>query len=336
MSVLSDILDASGTDVHHGSTKGEVTVCCPFPGCNDARFRLGINTISGAAHCFNCGFKAKGVIYLARQLCKVYGLSFRDSSSRVRKEAKQIEQKKVVDVQEDSRIGLPSAYETFRSPDVIGKQALAWLRRRQVSLLQIVRHQIGYAAAGEMAWRVLFPVIGNDREIHGCVGRDFSGKQTIKYLNTPGIKMLWNAQRLANTAIVVEGVMDALRVETALLQMRDAVAVARLGSAITSTQLDQLKEYPKVIVIPDCDRAGVHGAIELCTRCDSRGIDTHVYVPPAMSDIDPGMMSESEIIDCIKDSIRWSKTAEFKLRAAAMRTVGDDWEKPLAGERVAI
>jgi DNA primase len=264
-------------------------------------------------------------MYTARRLCEIFGLKF--SSRQFVEERKKQRNKRAVIEKEPEVVGpgLPREYESFNDTvDPIGTKARAYLKQRGVSTLQISRHKIGYAAAGEMAWRVLFPLIDEEGVIHGCAGRDFSGQQTPKYLNTPGVKLLWNAHRPATTAVVVEGVMDGIRVEKALLQAHDMLAVARLGSVITSVQLDQLKRYDKVIVLPDWDRAGVHGATELCGRCDARGIQTSVVVPFAMTGQDPGDMSEEAIMDSLRGAVRWSVSTEKRLRLAATRDRSSD------------
>ena len=143
------------------------------------------------------------------------------------------------------------------------RKARKYLRERQVSTLQIVRHKIGYAASGAYGWRIIFPVLMENGKVCGYTGRDFTTHQKPKYLNSTGYKGLWNAQRRARTAVVVEGIMDALRVEKALLRARDAVAVARLGSIITPLQMDQLKQFEQVIIFPDQDKPGVEGAVKL-------------------------------------------------------------------------
>jgi Toprim domain-containing protein len=313
--ILKEILEQAGVEVHKRENN-EVNICCPF--CGEQRFRLGINLANGSAHCFNgsCEFKARGVMYTARQLCRVYGVKFNGLLRDYRKEV-QPKKKVVADVQP---VGLPEEYEAF-TPDMdeVGQEAKRYLKSRGVSLLQIVKHKIGYAITGDMAWRVLFPVEGEDSRVYGCVGRAIRDDMRPKYLNTSGMKMLWNAQRRYHTAVVVEGIMDALRVETALLRSGDAVAVARLGSVITPVQMDQLKLFEEVVVLPDWDRVGVTGAIELCSRCDSRGIKVSVCIPACMSGIDPGSMSDDNIFECLTGAVKWGKGTEWRLRESALR-----------------
>ncbi len=164
--------------------------------------------------------------------------------------------------------GLPEGYESFRvksGDDQIERKAKQYLYTRGVTRELIVEHKIGYAAVGTYAWRVLFPVIWQN-EIFGVVGRDFSGKtpgtgQSPKYLNSPGIKLLWGAHRKAKVAIVCEGILDAIRVEQAVGKSQPAIAVARLGSTITPNQLEQLSQYERVCIFPDGDLAGIKGAL---------------------------------------------------------------------------
>jgi DNA primase len=317
--IILDILEASGTNIRYShSDKNEVTICCPF--CQDTRFRLGINLRNGKGHCFNdCGFKSRDIMYTARMLCEAFGIKF-SARQFVQEQQERRQHRLAIKEPEALGPGLPLEYETFNDIcDNIGRKARAYLKNRGVSALQIAYHKIGFAAAGEMAWRILFPIVDEDGIVHGCAGRDFSGQQTPKYLNTPGVKLLWNAHRPATAAVVVEGVMDAIRVERVLLQTKGTVAVARLGSIITTLQMNQLKHYDRVTVFPDCDRAGVHGAIELCRRCDARGISVSVVIPRSMTGRDPGDMEEDEILESLGSAVCWSVPTEQRLRLAATR-----------------
>lgn len=317
--VITDILDTAGVDYKVAlSNKDEITLCCPFCAerdeAADNRYRLGINVRKGAGSCFNCKWKGKTVKYIAKELGRVFGVR---ASLRIRKASKTetVTTPEIIDL----GTGLPGEYEPLTGElDSVGKEARKYLKNRGVSLLQIVTHKIGFAAVGTMAWRVLFPVQSNGL-YYGCVGRAFWPDMQPKYLNTPGLKLLWNAHKPSGKAIVVEGVLDALRVETALLQVRNATAVARLGSAITVNQLMQLKEFDSVVVLPDWDKAGVDGAAELCSRCASRGMNVSVSIPQRMSGIDPGDMLPEQIMEYIGEAVPWNDTAGFKLRAAAQK-----------------
>jgi DNA primase len=321
--IISDIFDAAGVDVKPSSSENyEVTICCPFCVENglsaDDGYHMGVNIKRGLGHCFRCDWKGRGVIYLARQLCRVYGVPFRIRARSVKEEKE--EERPTPARPEPKLAGLPREYEAFQGElDIVGKRVRDYLRSRGVSLLQLVRHKIGYAGAGSMSWRALFPVIDADGRVHGCVGRAIRSDMSPKYLNTPGMKILWNAQNGNGVAVVVEGIMDALRVEGALLRTRNMTAVARLGSAVTASELDQLKEFDAAYVIPDWDRTGVRGAMELCERASDRGIRCFVSIPEVMDGSDPGDKDEEQILDLIRGVELWSSAAEHRLRASMSR-----------------
>lgn len=315
------VLEQAGVDMRDGPTRSEIRVCCPF--CvergekqADTRFRLGINIESGIAHDYNCHWSSRaGVLGIARLLASAYRIRFvfgKRYSTKVRKQVK-----------ETPRAGkrLPKEYESFADGhgDTVAKRAKAYLESRGISTLQTIKHKIGFAAAGPLAWRVLFPVVDESGAIAGCVGRDFSGMQRVKYLNTKGIKLLWNAHTQGSVAVVVEGVIDALRVETALMQMRGYVALAQLGSAVTPQQLHQLQKYSKLIVFPDRDRAGVRGALGVCAAFAAHGLSTSVVVPSEMDGKDPGDMTEEEIADVIAGAVPWTDTTARRLRLSMIR-----------------
>jgi len=324
--LINEILESAGvTTKPSSSSDNEVTLCCPF--CTergfpvDTSYHLGINIKTALGHCFRCDWKGRGVVYIARQLSRIYKVPFQIRHARQEDVVDAVESKK--EKHEVVLAGLPAEYESLTSNvDFVGRKVRDYLKSRGVSLLQIVRHRIGFAGAGSMSWRAIFPVIDSDNNIHGCVGRAVVEDVKPKYLNTPGMKILWNAGKARGVAVVVEGIMDALRVETALLQVRNMRAVARLGSAVTSAELDQLKEFDSIIVLPDWDRTGVRGATELCERATTRGIRVSVSVPEVMDGRDPGDMEEDQLVELIGDAVPWNKAAEQRMRMSKTR-VGD-------------
>jgi hypothetical protein len=317
--ILEDLLVRAGLEYKTGSSRLEVVVCCPF--CIkrgypvDTKYHLGLNLETGKAHCFRCHWKSGTVRMTIREICNRFGMTPVYSVTDAAKPKKMYVDKTEV-------LGLPPEYERFRDDrDTVEKQARLYLKKRGIDILQVVRHKIGYAAVGPMAWRILFPVFGRDKEVHGCVGRAFVPSMEPKYLNTPGIKMLWGADRDATTAVIVEGVVDALTVERALLQMGRTIAVARLGSTITDVQLNQLKEYDRLVILPDHDKAGIIGALALVERCMVAGMKPLISIPDQLDDRDPGDMSDEEILENIRLAVPWSKVTEWKMRIVAAQRV---------------
>ncbi len=321
--MISDLLSRGGLDVRKAHSRpNEIWVNCPF--CvergesPDTRFRLSLNIQSGKGNCFNCGWRSHGMRRTVVELSRV--LRVRISPPRPERLRQEAENGQETGVTEPVPTGLPEGYERFHdADDPVERLARDYLKSRGISILQIVRHQIGYAAVGKMAYRILFPVIGSDKKIYGCVGRTFDKHGKPKYLNTPGIKLLWNAHRTAAEVVVVEGVTDALKVEQALLTVRNSIAVARLGSTITNLQLAQLKQFEKITILPDHDRPGVQGASKLADVCIGMHMRVSVAVPERMDGCDPGSMSVEDILNELGNARPWTTGLKARLRESANR-----------------
>jgi len=272
----------------------------------------------GATH--NCDWKSRTVVYTARALCEAFGIDF---SWRLRLSATEADVEVSREAPEPVELlptGLPPEYEQFRDgSDDIEFAARRYLKLRHITQQEIEEYQIGYAAVGDMAWRIIFPVFGEDGEIYGCAGRDFSGLSKLKYRNSEGLKLLFNAQHKAKRAVVVEGPVDTLAVGRVLArEFPGTVAVGALGSAITEQQLAQLAKYDSVIQFPDFDVPGIKGAVSRAEACDNVGIETYIIEPTAMDGSDPGDMKHDQIAQCIRSARPWSKAQKMRMRLRAL------------------
>lgn len=322
MSYLTDLLDNAGVEYHSTSEDDEVTIQCPY--CEGStvqgRFTFGLNVSNGKAHCYRCGWKSAGILDTAKKLADSFGVGL----SRVKHRQSQTTgdvPEKVPDKKAEA-VGFPEEYEALLGArDIVARRARKYLESRGVTTLQIVSHKIGFAAWGKLSWRVLFPVIGEDDKVYGCVGRALTPKQDPKYLNTSGIKLMWNAYRRGKIAVVTEGIMDALSVERAINNTPEMVSVARLGSTITKLQLEQLQSFEEVLILPDWDKPGCMGAIDLGNHCLEAGLSVKVSIPHVMDGRDPGAMVSQQILEVIQCARRYNSTAARLLKLACTREV---------------
>ena len=314
--MLQDILDAAGADYKSSrSRKGEVTLNCPF--CEeygekaDDRFRLGINIEEGMGHCFNCGWSSRSYSRTLRELCRIYGIKRRVGVELLKARQTTIEKKEPKAVP----TGLPDGYERFTGSETDAETAVYnYLKSRKITDAQIRRHRIGYAEAGDFAWRAIFPVRAEDGKYYGAVARAVLREQKPKYLNTSGIKIMWNAIKKTRTAVVTEGIIDALSVERATRSMPEVTSIARLGSVITRTQLEQLRKYDHVIILPDADEPGMSGMSELATMVLEAGMRALVSLPQVLDGQDPGSMSPQQVIEAIQRAQPWSRAVQWRTR----------------------
>lgn len=325
--ILEDLLIQSGADYTQKPGKpDEIVMACPFcVGNHDVqglRRIFGMNVSTGYAHCHRCDWGSKSIVYTARELCRVWNIDFswrlRLSASQQDAEVFHKEERKEP---EPVPMGLPPEYEQFRDlKDEIELQAFRYLRGRGITRKEIDAYKIGYAAVGDFAWRVIFPVIGDDDVVYGCSGRDFSGQSKLKYRNTEGIKILFNAQKPAKCAVVVEGAIDALSVCRVLEdRFEDAIAVGALGWAITHQQIAQLAKFDTVIHFPDFDVPGVKGAMARAEACTAAGLSTFIVTPEGMSGHDPGDMDAESIAGYLERAVPWTDAEKFRMRLSMLK-----------------
>ena len=323
--IIEDILLQAGVDYDpvRGSDE-DVLMPCPFcVGDSDLsgdRKVCGVNLYNGKAHCFRCDWKSGSVVFTARSLCEAYGINFswRLRLSAAAQAERVISEKPSKPYVPPIPCGMPDGYEAFTfSDDSIERKALRYLKKRDIGRDAIERYQIGYAAAGEFAWRIIFPIVADDGKVYGCTGRDFSGTSKAKYLNKLGNeRMLWGAQYEADTAVLVEGITDGIRANSRLTAMPSTIAVAVLGSGLTALQLAQLSKYKRVIHFPDWDMPGVRSTMSRAVITAEAGIDTYVAVPNEMSGLDPDTLSEDVFLHGVRTAKPWGLAAKMRMRLA--------------------
>jgi len=285
-------------------------MCCIF--CQqrghgaDTKFRLGINIDSGKAHCFHCHWKTRDI----------YALLEATTGNKVRKPDNYEKGDAVTPKPE-----LPDDFQLFfgiSSPGgVLRDRALKYLYGRGLSRDQIEYHRVGYCTTGRHAYRVVFPVY-KAGELVTFIARDFTGKQSIKFLNQRGEKPLWATKDISRTSpdctvVLYEGIFKALAGERANPMLANPMAdamihAATLGSQTTTLQLGQL-DVQEVVLFPDPDKPGRRGYLKVGTMLLERQCArVTVAWPPPTAEADE--MSAEDIRSLIENrksfyEVRW-------------------------------
>ncbi len=288
----------------HSSDPDEIRVNCMF--CRqlghspDTRFRLGINIKTGQAHCFQCHWKTRDI----------YKLLEKQSGQRVRQPDSVYEKKQIQDKEPE----LPEGFELFFSfksqRGYLWDRALRYLHSRGLTDNQVEYHQVGFTAIGRYAYRVIFPIY-HKKKLVTFIARDFTGQQTVKFLNRKGVKPLWATEDMGDikkldgctvTVILYEGIFKALAGEcsTPYLTQGTVVHAATLGSQITDLQLTQLNPVmvDEVILFPDPDRPGMSGFLKVGHALAARHYERLTVVSP-LPRLECDEMETEEIETCI-------------------------------------
>lgn len=249
----------------------EIRICClfcPEQGQSvDTRFRLWINTGSGAGICYNCRWKSRHAI--AYVLRRIKAPDVVEGSSGQTVTAK------------EEPVKLPDGFQLLRNADRdddLEREALQYLLHRGVTREQVASKRIGITFAGRYAYRIVFP-LHVVTDLVGFTARVYIGDREPKYLHSSGPKYLYNFDPTQTTAVLSEGVFKALRLEHAVAGL-PVTSAALLGHSVTPTQLDQLSNSAvrEIILYPDPDSVGCAGMASVIDELRDRNSDWKIRI----------------------------------------------------------
>lgn len=222
-----------------------IRVSCPFcadDGHIDRKHSLGVSAATGRFECFRCGARGRLREPPNPELAHEYAEDQRKPQERV-----------IVDPPEEY---VPLASRSARA-SISLRPAIDYLQSRGVgSVSRWRKYQIGAAADGYLAGRVIVPLLTHDTdEWIGWVARlwrdkpraNAVGAASLKYINMKGMPrgtMFWNHRALLlptdDPVMVVEGMFDALPYYDN--------AVACLGKP-SAAQIEWLYEATRPVVV---------------------------------------------------------------------------------------
>ena len=284
----------------------EICLCCPFCQANrgepDNEFRFNVNIKTGAGHCWHsgCGFKSRNSVFAILRELHVEG-------------AFQLDGEQPAQAVPQEPVTLPRDFQPLtRVVDDLDRTALNYILKRGVTREQIAEHRIGVSYGGRYGYRVVFPVM-EGKMLRGIVARDFTGTQTPKYLNSPGDKWFWGFDSEAETVVLAEGIIKALKIRTAT----GISAAALLGHALTVPQRQQLdrSQCKHVVLWPDPDRVGRQGVCKIADDLVGSWPGAVSVVWPVAKPADD--MTMAEIQDAWKNVTPYTWTVCQKMSLAA-------------------
>ena len=252
----------------HSFNPNEIYICCLFCAdrgyTQDRRYRLSINLSNGKAHCFNCAWGSNGhaISAVMHRLRVFEELEGQDGLAQPKMPAPK----------------LPSDFQPLtKLYDEFDNQALDYLKQRGITVRQVINKRIGVSYVGRYAFRIIFPVYV-DNVLRGIVSRDFTGNREPRYLNSPGMKALYNLPEHAMTEVIIsEGIFKALRIEQAI--GTTCASITSLGASMSKEQVEQFRErkFKTVTIYPDPDAPGQFGAARAAQAIlDTTGVRPYI------------------------------------------------------------
>jgi DNA primase len=272
---IEDVLARYGVRVRR--IGGELRGPCPLPTHSSRRSRDSFS-VSPARNVWSCrsqscmqarGGKAGGNIL--DLVAVMEGCSLRDAALRLQDWSGTLPRRSAVPAAETAR-AVPNAPLPFTLQYIDGHHL--YLATRGVTAETIRTFGLGaYRGRGFLRDRIVIPIHDETGTLIAYAGRAIDGHEP-KYRFPRGFRkslVLFNLHRVlpigARTVIVVEGFFDALAVH----QAGYPAVVALMGSTLSRQQADLLTtHFDRVLLMPDGDAAGRHGAAEMTSALAGR------------------------------------------------------------------
>jgi len=231
------------------TARGNHAFHCAF--CHHKNPKLEINLIPNKKkenlwHCWVCDKKGKTLFGLFKAL-KV--------SANKRTQLKDIlgTTEKYDIVVSNTKVELPPEYKSLYNltkSDIYARHALAYLKRRGVTTMDVLKYQIGYCEKGRYANKIIIPTYNIDGQLDYFVARSFEKEPSRKYDAPSSDKNIIGFENMINWDIPIvlcEGAFDAIAIK------RNAIPL--FGKNISKKLMQKLvtSEVKKVYLALDKD-----------------------------------------------------------------------------------
>ena len=254
---------------------GEHAFHCPF--CNHHKKKMQVNLETQKWHCWVCNAGGHKIGILLRKIntpkniisdvLKILG-DYRGVS-------KDKEEKT------EYNVSLPQCYKPLwrKSDDPLYKNAIHYLKRRNIGPIDILRYSIGYCSSNGYSNRIIIPSYDGEGKLNYFIARDMFPNSKFKYKNPPMSKDTVCFEMFINwnePIVLCEGVFDAISIRRNVIPL--------LGKFPSKTLVKRLveKQVKKIYVALDEDAR--QDAIKLSKFLMDYGIETYLL---NMKDKDP-------------------------------------------------
>jgi len=275
------------------TARGNKAYNCPY--CNHHKPKLEINFTENKNgdnpwHCWVCDKKGKKLY----QVFKQAGASD-DKMAELRVIVKYVGPETEVQVQE--QVQLPKEFETFenlKSVDVEGRQALAYLKNRDLTEDDILKYNIGYCSSGRYAKMVIIPSYDANGQLNYFTGRSFEKDPYVKYRNPSVSRDIIPFELFINwniPLILCEGPFDALAIKRNVIPLLGKNIQSKLMKKIVTSSVE------KIYIALDKDAQ--KQALTFCEQLLNEGKEVYLV---DMQDKDPGEMGFKNFTKLIQET----------------------------------
>jgi len=290
MADIKFYLESVGVQVVHDD--GDELAClCPFHVNTDSP-AFYINKKTGLWICFNPACGKRGSMRELREFFGDRGGIVEDYN------ISDIEKNLLFCEPERQSENWSAALDTIKL-DIETMDKAQYFLDRGLSSQTLLYFEIGFSSKRK---RIVIPCRDEYSNLVGLIGRSVDPDVQPKYLYSkyfPRKNVLFNLNhaKMYESAIVVEGSVDAMSVHQAGFPN----VVATLGATVTKEHTALLRRYfNKIIIFGDNDEAGRSMMDIIINECNSLELSVVRYPGPEVKD--PGDMSEEQIVQAVGEA----------------------------------
>ena len=287
------------------TARGNYAFHCPF--CNHKNPKLEVNLIPNKKnenlwHCWVCDAKGKTLFSLFKrrkvpnskisQLKDILGVTEKHDNIVV-----------------SSDVELPKEYKLLHNiskSDIVARHAIAYLKKRGITMIDVLKYQIGYCEKGRYANKIIIPTFNTAGGLDYFVARSFEQDPIRKYDAPSSDKNIIGFENTINwdfPVVLCEGAFDAIAIK------RNAIPL--FGKNISKKLMKKLvtSEIKKVYLALDKD--AIKSTYKIAEQLLKLGKKLFIV---ELDDKDPSDMGFSLFTNKIQESKEFNFSSLFNLK----------------------
>lgn len=281
------------------TARGNQAYSCPF--CHHHKPKLEINFTENKKginlwQCWVCGKKGKTIRTLFKQL-KVSSDYFQELGKLV----KNVSGKDIVSVKIEE-LKLPQEFKRFvDNKDIIAKHAYAYLKRRNVTIQDIYKYNIGYCDYGRYSNMVIIPSYDSNGKLNYFTARSFEKDPYIKYRNPDASRDIVPFELFINwdlPIILCEGPFDAMAIK------RNAIPL--FGKNIQPSLMKKLVESKVEKIYIALDDDAMSQALKFCEQLLNVGKEVYLVELQGKDPSELGFENFTKLIQTVTPLTQYS------------------------------
>jgi DNA primase len=275
------------------TARGNQAYSCPF--CHHHKPKLEINFTENKQgnnpwQCWVCGKRGKTIRSLFKQI-QVDASYFQELGKLVKNTSTNHTENTTSDLPT-----LPKEFKTFiNNQDIIARHALVYLKKRNLTKQDILKHNIGYCDSGPFANMIIIPSYDTTNRLNYFTARSFEKDPFTKYRNPETSRDIIPFELFINwdlPIILCEGPFDAIAIKRNVIPL--------FGKNIQSNLMKKLVESKVQKIYIALDNDAIKQALGFCEQLLDIGKEVYLVELQGKDPSDMGFENFTKLIQTVQ------------------------------------